>query len=478
MADKILASGFHPPRALSAAALRPVQGQGVALDVAEVREGDDHVLFDDQVLVRNPVDCLDNLGAALIPESLDDFAQFVDDDPEDTLVALQQILEVRNFQPQLLEFVDDLLALHRSQGAEAHLENRLGLALGKIEALLELGARGGCVRRGANQCDDLVQVVEGNHEAIEDMRPLFCPGKVIDRPADDHFLAELDEMAERFLDRKRLGPAVHEREQIDREGRLQGRQLVELVEDDVLGGVASQFDDDSHSLAIRFVAQIGNSLDTAVANEVGHPLEENRFVHLVRNFRNDDSHPPLGLFEARLRTKGQVTPTRREIISNAIGPAELGAGGEIRTGHLLEQVVEGAIRVLRLQHHRFAQFGEVVRGHIGRHPHRDPRGAVGEKIGEAGGQNHRLFHLAVEIRREIHGLSIDISKHFLGEQRESRFGVAIGGGGVSVDGAKITLAVDQRIAEGKVLGHANHGLVDRTITMGVIVLEDLANDAD
>jgi hypothetical protein len=59
---------------------------------------------------------------------------------------------------------------------------------------------------------------------------------------------------ERLLQRERLRPAVHEREQIHAERRLERRLLVELVQHDLAGRVALEHDDDAHALAIALVA--------------------------------------------------------------------------------------------------------------------------------------------------------------------------------------------------------------------------------
>ena len=64
--DEILVARLHAGAALAAAALRPVGRERHALDVAEMRHGDDHVLALDQVLVLDLVDLIDDLrcGAA------------------------------------------------------------------------------------------------------------------------------------------------------------------------------------------------------------------------------------------------------------------------------------------------------------------------------------------------------------------------------------------------------------------------------
>jgi hypothetical protein len=51
------------------------------------------------------------------------------------------------------------------------------------------------------------------------------------------------------------------------------------------------------------------------------------------------------------------------------------------------------------------------------------------------------------------------------------FGVPHGGGGIAVDAAEVALPVDQRVAHGEVLRHADDGVVDRAVAVRVILAD-------
>ena len=70
------------------------------------------------------------------------------------------------------------------------------------------------------------------------------------RPAQDHFLAEVDEGLEHLAQAHQLGPAAVQGQHVDAEGGLQGRVAVELVQDHVGGGVALELDHHAHALAV------------------------------------------------------------------------------------------------------------------------------------------------------------------------------------------------------------------------------------
>ena len=110
----------------------------VALDVAEVGHGHDHVLLDDQVFGREALDGGREHGAPLVAEALADLEQLLDHDLADPGVAREQLLQVRDLRAHLGELVEHFLALERGQRAQAHVEDRVGLALGEREARHQL----------------------------------------------------------------------------------------------------------------------------------------------------------------------------------------------------------------------------------------------------------------------------------------------------------------------------------------------------
>src|SRR2546425_12863700 len=71
-----------------------------------------------------------------------------------------------------------------------------------------------------------------------------------------------------------------------------------------------------------------------------------------------------------------------------------------RSVGLVDQVLDGLDRL-----------AEVVRRDVGRHPDRDPRGAVDDEVGKPGRQDRRLLQPVVEVGDEIDGVLVDVLKH-------------------------------------------------------------------
>ncbi len=105
-----------------------------------------------------------------------------------------------------------------------------------------------------------------------------------------------------------------------------------------------------------------------------------------------------------------------------------------------------------------------------------PDDAIGEQVGEIGGQHRRLLLAPVVIGAEIDGVLVDAVEQTRGDRGQPRLGVAVGGGVIAVDIAEIALAVDQRIADGEVLREPRQRIVDRLIAVGMEVAHGVADD--
>src|SRR5699024_3483190 len=81
----------------------------------------------------------------------------------------------------------------------------------------------------------------------------------------------------------------------------------------------------------------------------------------------------------------------------------------------------------------------------------------------------------VEVGIPVHGILLDLAKHFVGHLGHAGFGVAVGCRGVAVHGAEVAVTVDEGIAHGKVLGQAHQGVIDRGVAMGMVPTQNIAH---
>ena len=144
---------------------------------------------------------------------------------------------------------------------------------------------------GADELDDGVQVVQGDHQALEDVGPGLGLLQVEPGPPPDDVLAVGDEVLHHVDEGQDLGLLVDDGQHDDAEGGLQGRVLVEVVQDD-LGQLAPlDLDDDPDALPVGLVAEVGDALDLLRVDELGDGLEEPGLVDGVGNLGDDDPLP-------------------------------------------------------------------------------------------------------------------------------------------------------------------------------------------
>ena len=117
--------------------------------------------------------------------------------------------------------------------------------------------------RGADQADDLVQVVERLLEAEQDVLALARLAQlVLGAPADD-FDAVLDEALDAVDQAQLARLAVDDRQHDDAEADLQLRVLVQIVEHDLGLLAALQLEHDAHAVAVALVADVGDAFDAS-----------------------------------------------------------------------------------------------------------------------------------------------------------------------------------------------------------------------
>src|SRR5699024_3240808 len=136
---------------------------------------------------------------------------------------------------------------------------------------------------------------------------------------------------------------------------------------------------------------------------------------------------------------------------------------------VLHQVADGRIRVFDQRDAGIDEFGEVMRRDFGRHADGDAFGSVDQQRGDSGGQNKGFVLAAVVVRSEVYGFFFDIGEHAGARTRHTNFGIAHGRGGVAVDRTEVPLAIDQGQTHGEVLRHTHECIVDRLVSVRVVL---------
>ena len=179
----------------------------------------------------------------------------------------------------------ELHALERFRAFSAAREDLHGLISEVGEQIL---ARVGPAGRTANNLDDVVQVIDGDVIAQQNMLALFRLAQVVARAANHHFAAVFQEEPQQLEQAHLARLAAGDGQQDHAERFLHLGELVEVVEDELGLLAALDLDHDAHALAIGFVAHVGDAFDLLGLHQLGDALDQARLIDLVGNFRDDD----------------------------------------------------------------------------------------------------------------------------------------------------------------------------------------------
>ena len=364
------------------------------------------------------------------------------------------------------------------QGRRPFSDHRLELGiLGEQRGPHEGFPRFFRVAGGAHGLDHRIEVLQRLLESKQDMLAVARLAEQEFGPAADDFHAVLDEAFD-DIDQPQLARLpVDDGEQDHAEADLHLRQFVQVIEDDVELLAPLEFNYDSHSVAVALVADVADPFDALFVNEGCDLLDQLRFVHLVRQLVDDDGIAVLAeLLRAHLGADLQAAASTGEIVENALPAEEDAAGGEIRPRHHLHDLVERERGVLDQRDGGFDDLFQVVRRNAGRHADGDALAAVDQQIGDARGQNLGFVFAVVVVGAEFDRVLVDILQQHGGDLGQTGLGVPHGRRRIVVHRAEIALAFDQRVAHGKRLGHANQGIVDGRVAVGVVLTEDFTDN--
>ena len=473
---RVLLTGGDALLAHAALTLSGVFGHRRALDVAVLRQGEDALLLLDQVLDVQLVLHILDLGLAVVAELVGNGGQLLLEDGLHQSLVAEDTQEVGDLLLQLLVLGLELLPVKTLQRLQAHIQNGLGLHVVQPEALHQVLL--GVVVAAADDLDDLVDVVLGDQQALQQVGALLGLFQVEAGPADDDLLLEFQVLVDDVPQGQyfRLPLVFHKRQHIDGKGGLQlglGKQTVQHH----LGiGVALELDHDTHTVAVGLVPDVGDTLQPLVLHLVGNGLDEHPLVHLIGQLRDDDTGAAVvELLKLMPGTDHEPAPAR------GVGGADSAAAhddalcGEVGALHVLHQVAEGGVRVIQHADARADDLPQVVGRDVGGHAHGDTAGAVHQQIGEPAGQHTWLLAALIEVGVPVHRVLFDVAEHLVGDLAETGFGVSVGGRGVAIHGAEVAVAVHQHIAHGEILRQTHQRVVHGGVAVGVIPAQHIAH---
>ena len=116
-----------------------------------------------------------------------------------------------------------------------------------------------------------------------------------------------------------------------------------------------------------------------------------------------------------------------------------------------------------------------MRRYIRGHTHRYPLGTDYQKDRKSGGQNHRLFERIVIVRDKIHSFFIEVFEQRLANAAHAHFRVPHCRWRIAIHASEISLTVDEHVPHGKRLGHSDDGIVNRGVTVRMILTDHITD---
>src|SRR6202167_4996437 len=510
MLDEIVVARFRADAAFAAARLVAVGLDGGALNVARMADGDGHFLVFDQVFELDFLDAVNDLGAARVAIGFYDFAEFGDDNGLQFLFAGQDFAQLGNLfadffqlgknvvngklrQAVQLQF-EDGVNLRKAETCdfgghavflvdELHAGNALGFAVfgnfyglvGKefVQVLAGVGAAGGTT----DHADDIVEVVERDLVAEQNVFALFGFAQFVLGTAAHHVHAVLDEKAQQVQQAELARLSGDDGQQDHAERFLHLGVLEEVRENNLRLFVALHFDDDAHAVTVGFVANVGDAFDLFVLNEAGDIFDQARFVDLIRELGDDDVLAILAaLFDGDFGAHLEGAAARLVGLFDSFAAVNVTGGGKIGARDELHDFFQVGFGFFDQHDRGFNDFFQVVRRNVGGHADGDARGAVDEQAGNPRGQDDGFFFAFIEVGNELDGFFFDVREHFFSDFRKARFGVTHGRGRIAVHGAEVALAVHERVAHVEILREADEGIVHGSVTVRMEFAQKFADD--
>ena len=324
--------------------------------------------------------------------------------------------------------------------------------------------------------DDLVDVVEGDDQTLEDMGPFLRLVQLILGSTDDDVFLMLDIVFEDILQAQRPRDPVDQGDHDDAEVGLHLCVLVELVQHHLRDGVFLEFDDETHALPVGLVPDTRYLRDLLLTGEFGDLLVKLGLVDLIGKLGHDETCPPtLDLLELHPRAQRDGTTACGIGFLDAFVAHDERSGREIRTGKRLHQLLEGDIRVVDVEIGGIDDLTEVVRGDVRGHTDGDTRRTVDQQVGEARRQNRRLLKALIIVGNEINGFLVEVAQQLECGFLQTCLRVPHGSCRVTVDATEVAMPIHQGNAHGEVLCEPYHRVIDCHITVGVVLADDLTD---
>src|SRR5439155_26649871 len=157
---------------------------------------------------------------------------------------------------------------------------------------------------------------------------------------------------------------------------------------------------------IADVVDVGQHL---LVYQLGDSLDQRGAVHAVWNLRDNDLFTAaLEFFYSRFATDFHAASAGFEILANPVDATDHAAGREVRTLHVLHQLIQRDVGIVDLLANAIDDFRKIVRRNVGGHADGDAGAPVNKQVRKRSWENCRLGARLVVIGNEIDRVLRDV----------------------------------------------------------------------
>ena len=333
-------------------------------------------------------------------------------------------------------------------------------------------------RRLFNQLNHWINIRQRQSKTFENMTTFTRLAQIINCASGYNFTTVLNKRIKQLLQVQSLRLPIDESDGVNTEHTLQLSLSEQVIQYDFWHFTATQFNDDTHTVFIRLVAQFGNAFDFLVFNQLGDLLDQAGFVDHVWDFGEDDGHFAVFLVFFELMTCTQINAATASAIrlNNPVTTINKCGCWEVRAWNIFHQIIDSQIRIIDQGQTAIQNFCQVMRWDIRRHTNSDTRRAIHQQVRDAGGKHFWDLFSTVVVRHPVNGFFINISQHLMADLLHPDFRVTHRRSRVTIHRTEVTLTIDQGVAHREVLSHPNNGVIHRRVTVRVVFTDHITNN--
>ena len=134
------------------------------------------------------------------------------------------------------------------------------------------------------------------------------------------------------------------------------------------------------------------------------------------------------------------------------------------------------VRVFHIGDHTINDLGWIVRRHISCHTYGDTGCTVDQQIWQSGRKDQRFLLAFIKVWSKWDKLFVQIIQHCHSARREACLRITHGSSTVTVDRAKVTMAVNKWDWERILFCHMYQCVIDRTVAMWMIFTHGITDN--